>query len=1028
MFFKKLSFVRRHAAPQMNDDMNASIFTRTDHTVQLGQKAFNMSQPTLGMHISPSVIISSEDRSDISHTNSGSPTSSSQIHQRRIDFTSKTYLNGVYPTTTAVSEAHTNSHWPLSSGLPSIPEPPAKAVSGLPMARDQLVSSTLTLDNVAAQGATHNSNPYLQQSHSVQSVPATVSDSASTVFQDAPCCMNGDCEHCKETTKAGSDAQVTTGSSAELLSALTERRGQIPPVSQPLETRQTQSLPSRRLQAPSLAPSTSQSSSIDSPESMVASPAMTGESTPRALHPRLASLPPPMMTRFTTQGSARFTPSIVSRPPPMPLLNLPTLPLPTPPPQSSSTAQSSHTRLRSMPALPHCGPGEMDDPAADHENAGLDEMEDLDEEDEDSEIINDDASEDEPSPTSLEIEVPVDMTPRLRAPLPPSISRSRRGSQQLPTIIATSPFALDFEAELSSVRHAAPGSPTIGNRGTVYFTPVEPTAGPSNFHTQTPRLPTIERTPASPMDYFNVKTHEWQPHPAEQGRSGAQKDPSRTPRPIDYNDFVAPRTVPMPNSSPRPMLTHHGSKSMSDLLAMGGWKDKDKETGEATTRVANAPDYKLATTRDTPEDNAGSSTVLAASREPASTIRRRRSLPMFTNATDPPPYPDFSPLKKSLIIVPREEEGKEKLPPYTNQIYLAAIMPRKLEFDAPGMQSRDRKWKRALCVLEGTAFKVYKVHASVVGDWWERAVGVGDKTSVDPGSLGTAGAIRVSAIRESERHAAESTGEAGERTPKIDLTRPVPEESNSGDSSANASAIPHSRSKLSLAASLLHPKRHRDRSVDRLGGSTQPSRSRLSIDIPHEENSRSGFSTPAARRSMDSGRPSSRMTSSSELSSSRSINGNIRNSSSLAPTSTSSNSSPSSPLPPATSHFSHLSQHTIVLDQQPDPKDLVRQYSMQNAESGLASDYLKRKNVIRVRMEGEQFLLQARDVPAVIDWIEGIQAATNIALDLDERPMPKGPIFPRRRRRRPRRPAENANQGGASNTNEASSTPPARPS
>lgn len=56
----------------------------------------------------------------------------------------------------------------------------------------------------------------------------------------------------------------------------------------------------------------------------------------------------------------------------------------------------------------------------------------------------------------------------------------------------------------------------------------------------------------------------------------------------------------------------------------------------------------------------------------------------------------------------------------------------------------------------------------------------------------------------------------------------------------------------------------------------------------------------------------------------------------------------------------------------PDPKDLIRQYSLQHAESGLASDYQKRKNVIRVRVEGEQFLLQAKDVAAVIDWIEVI--------------------------------------------------------
>ena len=54
----------------------------------------------------------------------------------------------------------------------------------------------------------------------------------------------------------------------------------------------------------------------------------------------------------------------------------------------------------------------------------------------------------------------------------------------------------------------------------------------------------------------------------------------------------------------------------------------------------------------------------------------------------------------------------------------------------------------------------------------------------------------------------------------------------------------------------------------------------------------------------------------------------------------------------------------------PDPKDLLRQYTLQHAESGLASDYQKRKNVIRVRMEGEQFLLQAKDVASVVDWIE----------------------------------------------------------
>ncbi|KAG1790185.1 uncharacterized protein HD556DRAFT_1242659 [Suillus plorans] len=81
--------------------------------------------------------------------------------------------------------------------------------------------------------------------------------------------------------------------------------------------------------------------------------------------------------------------------------------------------------------------------------------------------------------------------------------------------------------------------------------------------------------------------------------------------------------------------------------------------------------------------------------------------------------------------------------------------------------------------------------------------------------------------------------------------------------------------------------------------------------------------------------------------------------------------------------------------QKPGKGDLIRAYTLQHAESGLGNDYFKRKNVIRVRLEGEQFLLQAADVPSVVEWIEAFHAGTNIALDLDHRVMPKGPMFPR---------------------------------
>ena len=49
---------------------------------------------------------------------------------------------------------------------------------------------------------------------------------------------------------------------------------------------------------------------------------------------------------------------------------------------------------------------------------------------------------------------------------------------------------------------------------------------------------------------------------------------------------------------------------------------------------------------------------------------------------------------------------------------------------------------------------------------------------------------------------------------------------------------------------------------------------------------------------------------------------------------------------------------------------LIKQYSLQNAESGLAADYVKKKNVVRVRAGGEQFLLQTESAKEVVDWIE----------------------------------------------------------
>jgi len=338
-------------------------------------------------------------------------------------------------------------------------------------------------------------------------------------------------------------------------------------------------------------------------------------------------------------------------------------------------------------------------------------------------------------------------------------------------------------------------------------------------------------------------------------------------------------------------------------------------------------------------------------------LKRRRSLPMYTESSEPPPYPAFGKPRSLYSIQPREEEGTEKLPPYSNSIYLSAILPRKVEFTSPGVQSKDRKWRRSLCILEGTAFRVFHVPhgaagVSALGEWWERKVGVGDLSySIPPPSA------------------------ALKRPPRPWKDEAVPEESTPPTIS-----VTHESSDTIVTKKI---RRLTPSFLSRTSNTTETSSRRPSLDVPREDRG------PRGRRSLSIPRPS--LSTSSTTSNS--------NTTSFATShSTSMSSVLDVPRPRLSSGSDRLSVDIPSLD----PRDLIRVYTLQQAESGLASDYTKRKNVIRVRMEGEQFLLQAPDIPAVVRWIEGFQAASGIALDIEERPMPKGPVFPRRRRRRTR--------------------------
>jgi len=97
---------------------------------------------------------------------------------------------------------------------------------------------------------------------------------------------------------------------------------------------------------------------------------------------------------------------------------------------------------------------------------------------------------------------------------------------------------------------------------------------------------------------------------------------------------------------------------------------------------------------------------------------------------------------------------------------------------------------------------------------------------------------------------------------------------------------------------------------------------------------------------------------------------------------------------------------TLLRIYKSEPIDINRvtpthEFSMLNAQTGLATDYSKKNNVIRVRIAstGHQFLFQIQDRDECVSWIEKLQSSANISPTLDEREMPMFITLPMRRRR-----------------------------
>ncbi|CAE6425004.1 unnamed protein product [Rhizoctonia solani] len=487
---------------------------------------------------------------------------------------------------------------------------------------------------------------------------------------------------------------------------------------------------------------------------------------------------------------------------------------------------------------------------------------------------------------------------------------------------------------------------------------ITPTPGPSTINgspwTMVDVTPGVDRAASGHpprTDYFS--------HPVAAARQ-ALKSPHRTPRVSQLISLASPRThalspqaAPTPLSptitiaarraraatvlrdpngeSPRPALYQQASHSMMNLSSPTHPDGMSLAGGFDALRTPRESMCAIAPTPGTPGT-------------PAPTpLMRRNSMP--TLIRHPPGYNDLYP------SVPREEEGKEKLPGYSCGIHIEAMMPRKMEFSAPGVLAKDRSWKKQYIVIHGTSLMVYKYDI--------RKVPIGGR------------------VKGKEKYEGVVTeDEVDLRSPTVHLP---------GHESA-APRLP-----------LNQPTRRNSRRASSTGASDNGSRSSL-LSRFHGNSSRSTVS-----QSQEMPTPDDKANAST---STVSISTNSSTSSSRRWSHTQASVPFASSLPHFNPPFSSGNQ-------------LIRQYTLQKAESGLGSDYYKRRNVIRVRCEGEQFLLQAENVMQVVDWIECLQAGTNAALDLDERPMTKPPPFPRRRRRRRARPdgTNEANGNATSNHN-----------
>ena len=559
-------------------------------------------------------------------------------------------------------------------------------------------------------------------------------------------------------------------------------------------------------------------------------------------------------------------------------------------------------------------------------------------------------------------------------------------------------------------------------------------------------------SPTTPRlrDYFNHKSV-----PTRQGSSHIPTTETIRESSIEVEGVLQHFSVGCDDETPRissptlsirrPSVFHHASKSMVELIPptptiecdQTDAKDKDAlDTEPSLPDLASTPIKGKAVDRSSmswvmppPTPPHGTSFLKLPSRQ--STLRRHSSVPMLMPSQKAdegaePVYPAYDPPPYTAPTL-REDEGKEALPPYWNDILLAGLLPRKMEFSAPGVQARDRSWKKVWCELRGTTLLVYKVgHLTQTFGGLESAPSRGQPTT---GSAGPGPYPRVS-VSSSSGHTAAAGSIGGNST--VDTAGPVAQGPASSLGERNRETqhaeIPLSH-KFTVPVMKTQALTLNNAQLNALTtpttvpppqptatGSSPPATGQVASNSYSRAPSRSSFnlariSTPTGTSNSQPSRNSSLSTvpssnsgtnhapSSNSGHSSRSHHSKLSTHINIGPSIVSAVSSvaqhasltlssttlsdPKSKGKSTTKHLNFAQGHahgpsgTPLMDNggtgigyEPNPNALIKRFTLQNAESGLATDYLRRTNVIRVRTEGEQFLLQAPDMEGVVQWIE----------------------------------------------------------